>query len=735
MLVGEPGIGKTRLLEELRATAQGEATQVLWGTGFQAEMMRPYGLWIDVLRSLPIAATEAIPAELGFLLPELGQPTQRLPDPSHLFDAVVRSLIMCANQSPLVLLLDDIQWLDEASAALLHYAIRVLRSHSVWLACSARQGELAGNAAISGVLQALRRDQRLKTLEVLPLDREQTADLMRHTAATVPELSLALVNQVFIDSGGNPLFALEIARSLEGQHPPTSASTVETLIHDRLQQLDEPAKGVLPWAAALGRSFQPAMVAEVAEYPLLQLLTAIEHLEQQAIIRPSASQSPEMGYDFAHDIVRQVVYQQLSTPRRQLIHRQIAHKLQHQAGQDDTIASQIAHHASLGGDYVLALTAAAAAAERCLKLFAYAEALELAHQGLQQCQHLDSHVRLLGQARLLRVCVMAGVTSDNALYLEAEVQQLVQSAQSLGYPDVEAIALETLLILQFERSNFSEVHHHSTRAVEVSRMASSPATATRMLAHSGTCLAEIGHDIIRAEALLLEAQTLATKAGLKNCDVFSGLGCIHLHCGRYDEARSNLKQAWQLAKAQQYHWHEFNYLSYLVMTELEAGDLMTALSYCDELSAVAAQIQGEGSEAVTAQALTALARYQMAAPNAATDLEAAIAALQQVDAKRKLAYVLTRAAVVDLQQARLEQAINRAKLALTNAQIVNHPSEIALSWAILLQGLVASGNHEQAIAEFAALSPILNSHDLSLQAKQAIDQILPALQPHSQPKL
>jgi tetratricopeptide (TPR) repeat protein len=399
------------------------------------------------------------------------------------------------------------------------------------------------------------------------------------------------------------------------------------------------------------------------------------------------------------------------------------------------MASQIAHHASLGGDYALATAAAAAAAERSLKLFAYAEALELAHQGLQECQSLDSQTRLLGQARLLRVCVMAGVNRENALQLEAEVQQLVQATQSLGYPEAEAISLETLLILQFERSNFSEVHHHSNRAVEVSRMASSPATAASMLAHSGTCLAEIGRDMMRAEALLLEAQTLATRVGVKNCDVFSGLGCVHLHHGRYDEARSHLQQAWQLAQAQQDHWREFNYLSYLVMAEIEAGKSMTALSYCHELSAVAAQMQGEGSEAVTALAFTALARYQMAEPDAAADLEAAITALQQVDAKRKLAYVLTRAAIVDLQQARLEQAISRAKLALTNAQIVKHPSEIALSWAILLKGLVASENRQHAIAELAALSPSLNSHDLSLQAKQALDQILPTLQPHLQPKI
>lgn len=162
LLVGEPGIGKTRLLEELRATMQ--ADQVLWGRGFAAEIVRPYGIWTDALRSIAIPPSVDIPPELGFLLPEIGQPMKAPPDRSHLFDAVVQLLAEWANQNPLVVILDDIQWIDEASSALLHYAIRLLSHLSVRFACTARSGELEENGAISQVVQALRREQRLRTL-------------------------------------------------------------------------------------------------------------------------------------------------------------------------------------------------------------------------------------------------------------------------------------------------------------------------------------------------------------------------------------------------------------------------------------------------------------------------------------------------------------------------------------------------------------------------------------------
>ncbi len=739
LLVGEPGIGKTRLLEEL--CTLGSIPQVLWGKGFAAEIMRPYGIWIDALRASASALDIEIPKELGFLMPELGRRSQGLPDlppaqwrdRSHLFDAVVQLLGQWANQAPLLVLLDDIQWIDEASSALLHYTIRLLRHSPVLFACTARTRELEENSAILPVIQALRREQRLQTLEISALDREQTADLMRSTGAIAPfELSLAVVNQVFIDSGGNPLFALEIARS-RSQDRSTPTNNLATLICDRIHQLDDAAREFLPWAAALGRSFKLSTVAQVADYPLTKLLAAIEQLEQQSIIHPSSSLGNEMGYDFAHDIVRQVVYAQLSEPRRQLVHLQIAQQLNRQLQQTpqaNALAGDIAHHAALGGDRALAASSCLAAAERCLKLFAYAEGLELAQQGIEHCQFLDRLARIPLQVRLLNICVSAGVRGDRAVQIENEIDRLVNEAKSLGLNDAEAIGLEALMILQFNRDNFSGVHQHSLRVAEASQFAT-PAAAALMLAHSGSCLAEIGRDMPRAEALLLEAQSLAARVGLEICDIFSGLGGLHLHNGRYNEARTLLQQACQLTQVQEDHWRECTYIRYLAMTELEAGNPGAALPYCDAMLEVATKIEGEGSEHAIAIALAALAHYQLAQPtpeDALVEMNRAIATLQQVDAKRMLAYVLIGAAQVDLECDRPELAVNRATSALQNAQIVNHPSEIALSWAILVQGLWALGEQNQAVEQLRELRQNVNYHDLSFLALTAIERAIQQMQ-------
>ncbi len=151
----------------------------------------------------------------------------------------------------------------------------------------------------------------------------------------------------------------------------------------------------------------------------------------------------------------------------------------------------------------------------------------------------------------------------------------------------------------------------------------------------------------RAEALLLEAQSLAGRVGAKNIGIPQGLGAVGRHHGNYAEARTLLQQAWRLAAAQQDRWCECYNLSYLAMTELEGGDRAAALPYCHSMALVAAKIKGEGSEGAVANAL--LANYQLEQIGADAALERAIATLQQVDAKRMLSYVLIGATQVDLE--------------------------------------------------------------------------------------
>ncbi|HEY9603869.1 MAG TPA: hypothetical protein V6C85_19795, partial [Allocoleopsis sp.] len=265
--------------------------------------------------------------------------------------------------------------------------------------------------------------------------------------------------------------------------------------------------------------------------------------------------------------------------------------------------------------------------------------------------------------------------------------------------DEEATGLEALIVLNYEQGNLSEVQQHSLHAAERGRLAS-PTTTAYMLAHTGACLAEIGRDIPRAEALLLEAQSIGDRIGLETIDIPFGLGFIRRHQGEVEEARHLLRQGWQKARAAQDHWRECTSLTNLVMLELEAGNPSAALDCCSELIHVTAQMS-EGSEAPHAAALDALVRYLMGEKNAEEALERSRQTLHQIDSPRMLAYIQTVAARMDLQQGRTKKAIARAEEALEAAQIVNNPSEIALAWAVIIQASIRLENHQCATQHVA----------------------------------
>ncbi len=716
LLLGEPGIGKTRLLEELAATVRANNGQVLWGWGFEAEMLRPYGPWIDALRSLPPQSLADLPPELRSLFPEASPKPEEPADLRRLFDAVVRLLSqLTANNKLVLVILDNIQWLDEASTALLHYAARLLGHTRVRFACAARTRELAAKQSVSKLVQALRREHRLQSLELSLLDQTQIVELVRGIDPAIDG------KQIFTESGGNPLFALEIARAM-AQHGTAHSDSLEALIQDRLQQLSQATRELLPWAAVLGRSFNPTKVAEIADCPLHKLLAVIEELEQEGIIRPGATIQGETQYDFVHDIVRQVAYHQLSTPRRRLIHLQIAQALKTSFATTDSFAGDIAYHASLAGDHGLAASACIIAAERCLQLFAYAEVSQLTQRGLQHCQHLDHQTRVRCHIELLKLHVLAGVSKERVAQLEAELHQLIDEARTLDLKDEEATGFEVLIALNYDHGNLTSVQEHSLRAVERGRAASSTTTA-RMLAYTGWCLAETEREMARAEALLSEAQLLAARVGLDLIDIPCGMGCVRRHAADFTTARSLLQQAWHKAQAEQDHWRECACLTYLTMTELEANNPIAAITYAAELATVAAKISGEGSEGAFAAVLDALARYAIGQADAEVMLAQALSALRQMDSQRMLAYTLTFAADIDLKYHRTELAIARAEAAFRAAQMVDHPSEMALAEATLIRGILQQGDHKTALQSLKNLQQTTNLYGVSARARGAIQQL------------
>ncbi|VEP18074.1 hypothetical protein H1P_6850003 [Hyella patelloides LEGE 07179] len=155
------------------------------------------------------------------------------------------------------------------------------------------------------------------------------------------------------------------------------------------------------------------------------------------------------------------------------------------------------------------------------------------------------------------------------------------------------------------------------------------------------------------------------------------------------------------------------------MVELEAKNLESVFNHCQDLISIATKLEG-GSEAAFTQALETLAYYARDPQSAAKKLEKAIAALQELDTQRKLAYVLTYAAEIALEHQNLEQGFIYAENALKAAQIVAHPSDIALAWLTLIRGKWMMDDMPEAIEQFTQLQKYLGNQSICDRAKQKI---------------
>ncbi|MGB7087592.1 MAG: BTAD domain-containing putative transcriptional regulator [Phormidesmis sp.] len=696
LLTGEPGIGKTRLLEALAETAVQHQWQPCWGRAFAAEQLRAYGVWIDLLQAAPADwSSEASTQTQRDLLKET------LRDRGQLLDRVVRGLSeKISIEQPLLLLFDDIQWLDDSSTTLLHYVFRLLGQSSLRIACAARSPELQENAAALKLVQSLRRAQRLQEIAVPPLSAESVLALVKSRQADVRS-RLPNLEQLYASSGGNPLFAIEAARA---NRLPASAegNSLSGLIEDRLRRLDRAARDLLPWAAALGRRFNPEILALAASYPPMQFLTAIEQLEQQQLVRPAPSvhEDEHSHYDFVHDLVRQVAYSQLSAPRRRIVHGELAATLNAQTVDDD-LASQVAYHAGLAGKHALAAQAYTAAAARSLRLFAYEEAIQLVARGLDHCQYLPSRDRLLYSAQLWRSRVFAGVSSAEAEAVNQHLQQLLAQMTGLALTEAEVIAQQALAYLSYSQDKISDAHQQCLKSLDI--VFTDPRLQAETLATNGSCLAAIERDMERAEALLLEAQPLANRLGLSLIDIDLGLGCVYRYRGDYDLAHRHLQQALQLSKNKQDHLQAGCCLFYLALTAWDQHQ--PRQDYAQALLKLSPQLP-PGSEAAFAQALITLQAYA-AAPHPAQSAQSVVEALKhldQLDAQRKVIFVASHAAETALTRGEVENATTFARVARQSAYTVDHPNDIAIAEALCLLCGLTTDNEETIRSHWQAIS-------------------------------
>lgn len=705
LLNGEPGVGKTRLLAELIREARARGSHVLEGRAYEAELGRPYGPWTDALRKL--AASDSGPEAaqaLSLLVPDVSGTPDRQPSRDALFGAVTG---LIANQAKAaagaMLVFDDVQWLDEASVALLHYSLRVTGQLPLFVVLGARDGELSDNAPMDRTLGALRREHRLREIALERLGEAETRDLL----ATFGE---ALdTHSVFAESGGNPLFALEIARALFDGQALTAARSVRAVVAERVERLPEDAADVLRWAATLGSVVNVKRLEQLVAMDLDDLSRALEVLERHALLAGEGD-----GYAFTHEIVKNVVYSELSLPRRRLMHRKVAQTLEQQAKRDEAVAGELAHHAALAGDAAVAARACIAAGQRCLRLFANRQAEALARRGLHYADSLDDEDRVMLSIELMEIQFMAR-RPDDLTRTGDLLEELTQKAMDYGRLEHARLGFSMISYLRWEEGAWADAKRTTLAAEFVSRSTDDRERVVAM-SEAARCLALLEKDLGNAETMLLEASALAERLGVEPIALADAVGLLRLHRGELDEATAPLEKACALAQRDGDRVRQFYSLTHRLMVEVQREDYQQAQSLADDMLRLANKLR-EGSEVPFAKAMVGFCQYALQQPGGKELLDEGLAELRLVDAKYRLVFALTRTAELDRLRGETERALREAEEALRVSQVLKRPSETALSRITLAWLAHERGDRPGLEAQLTALGQSQTSVSAEVKSK------------------
>ena len=393
LCTGEAGIGKTRLAEQAAASAAARGVPVAWARAADRDSLPPYGLWQLVLDEPAVRAADDDPSGAGLWSRVFGDAERpALADGADsgsaqrfaMFAEVRRRLAQAARPGGLLLVLDDLQWADEASAVLLADVVRQLRGTLILVLATYRESAASGDTS-AGLLPRLSADANTERVDLGGLPAGAVGDML--LAAGLPA-SADQAGEVHSETGGNPFLVRELASMLAEQRVggpvpvPVPGRVAEATAH-RLAQLSDPARALVRTAAVAGNSFSAGVVARILGVPVLALLGPLDECRAAGFL--VAGDRPG-DHRFSHALVRSAVAARLSAAEQRRLHAAAADAIEAlYEGQLDLHLTEVARHrveASLPGDRTEAVAACEAAAGVAAQSLAFEEAVRLYRQAL-----------------------------------------------------------------------------------------------------------------------------------------------------------------------------------------------------------------------------------------------------------------------------------------------------------------------------------------------------------------
>jgi transcriptional regulator with XRE-family HTH domain/tetratricopeptide (TPR) repeat protein len=415
-LLGEPGIGKTRLLQETVERGRQQDWRVLAGGCTRRSGQEPYSPLVEILagyvRSRSPAQLRADLEGCSWLvrfLPELVEravapsPSWTLPPEQErrlMFAAVQRFLTNVSGPQGMLLVLDDLQWASADVLDLIATLVRLADESPVRVAVAARSTDLPPDAPLHGLLADLGRAGLAERLFLRPLALSEVAELVAELLHELTDVSDAVRTQVTQRAAGVPFFAVSLAQAAASQHEPHAEDqaerplpwTVRESIRQRLASLPPEVASLLGVLAVAGRDVEARLMLAVAEregHDASRMTAWVAAACGAGLVLETAGGT----YRFAHDLIQEVVNTDLPQMQRVLLHRELAEVLERGLPPGWGMgAAELAWHWSEAGEPARALPYALQAGNRATQVYAYAEAQAQYHQSVQLAHGLGDQL-------------------------------------------------------------------------------------------------------------------------------------------------------------------------------------------------------------------------------------------------------------------------------------------------------------------------------------------------------
>ena len=588
LISGEPGIGKTRLADELAVLADAKGMALLVGHCSERDEAVAYLPFVEILEnfidraSTPEALRTALGEqgpELARLLPRLKNILPGLPPPLDLPPAQARrQLFNCyrdfiarvAREQPLLLVLEDLHWSADSTLSLLDHLMQRLSDLPLLLVGTYRDAELNVTGGLAKTLDDLLRGRLATQVRLKGLPRDEVAAMLKSLSGQSPPD--AVVSEIYAQTEGNPFFVEELFRHLEEENrlydsagqfrsvlgigeleaPPS----VRLVVARRLARLTDLTQKMLATAAVIGRLFSFEILARASAANDDSILKCIEEAEKAGLLF-SVAESPKARFQFSHELVRQAVIGGLSAARRQRLHLEVADAIERTySGALEDCCAELAHHYARSSNTGKTIEYLDRAGRQAIKRGALKEAELCLKQAIATLSTTPETPERINREFNLQFVLWQVLSSTSGFATDETVRaarHLRELGEKTGNPEQLIVALRAAWAAAYLQGEMTVAQQAAEQSMEIAQRSGSRSGLTQTHLSQGYCF------YFRGELTQAMQHLEATIASYKETD-WSGdiydprteallsMGVLLWHLGSGDQGRAKIREAISLSE-------------------------------------------------------------------------------------------------------------------------------------------------------------------------------------------